>query len=81
MIDIKLYNAINENNKKEHLKYIKKQKRKATIDTIYVITGILAIVSLFIVLGIQVHQDTLKYVNKCLKTGQTREYCLYDANR
>lgn len=81
MIDQKLYEAINKNNKIEHKKYVKELKKKGRRDTIFIITGVLSIITLVLILGIQVHQDTLKYVDKCLKSGQTKEYCLYQANR
>lgn len=79
MIDTKLYNAINENNKKEHAKYVKNEKRKGTISTISIVIGILAIVSLFMVLGSVIHQDTQKAVKKCVKMGYSIDSCVRDA--
>ena len=79
MIDKKLYEAINENNKKEHAKYVKNQKRKNIIGTISIIIGILACVSLVLVLGGVIHQETQKAVKKCVKMGYTIDKCVRDA--
>ena len=79
MIDVKLYEAINENNKKEHLKYVKNEKRKDKISTISIVIGILAIVSLFMVLGSVVNHQTEKAVKKCVKMGYTIDSCVRDA--
>lgn len=79
MIDKKLYEAINENNKKEHTKYVKSEKRKEIISTISIIIGILAISSLVLVLGSVIHQETQKAVKKCVKMGYTIDKCVKDA--
>lgn len=79
MIDKKLYNAINENNKKEHAKYIKNKKRKGIFDTIFIIIGILACVSLVLVLGNAISHQSKNAVKKCVKMGYTIDKCVRDA--
>lgn len=76
MIDKKLYYAINENNKKEHAKYIKSQKRKEKINLITCIMLVLAILTLVLVFGNVIHQETQKGLKKCLKSGHSQNYCL-----
>lgn len=79
MIDKKLYEAINENNKKEHLKYVKQQKRKGIFDTIFIIIGILACISLVLVLGNAISRQSKNAVKKCVKMGYTIDKCVRDA--
>ena len=76
MIDKKLYYAINENNKKEHAKYIKSQKRKEKINLITCIMLILAILTLVLIFGSVIHQETQKGLKKCLKNGNSYQICL-----
>ena len=79
MTDTVLMNAINENNKKEHAKYVKNMKRKNTIDTICVVIGILAILSLVLVFGSIIDHQSKKAVKKCVKMGYTIDSCVRDA--
>lgn len=76
MIDQKLYNAINENNKKEHAKWVKREKRKSKIDTILIIIGTIAVLSLILVLGNTIKQENTKALKNCLKNGYSQKYCL-----
>ena len=78
MVDAKLYEAINENNKKEYEKWVKNEKKKERISTISIIIGILAIVSLFIALGSIVNHQSEKAVKRCVKMGYTIDYCTRD---
>ena len=53
---------------------------KNKIETFKIITGVVIILVLIIILGITVHNDTKKQVEKCLKNGNSQNYCLYEVN-
>ena len=76
MIDKKLYDAINENNKKEYAKYVKLERRRNKIGTVLIIIGTLAVLSLVLMLGSVIHHETQNAVKNCLKLGHSQNYCL-----
>ena len=59
---------------------MKTQKRKNKIETFEIVAGMVIVLGLIITLGITVHNDTKKQVEKCLKNGNSQNYCLYKAN-
>lgn len=78
MEDKKVLEFINENHDKCYKEFVKTQKIKNKIETFKIITGVVIILVLIIILGITVHNDTKKQVEKCLKNGNTITYCLKD---
>lgn len=80
MKDKKVLEFINENHDKCYKEFVKTQKRKNKIETFKIITGVVIVLVLIITLGITVHNDTKKQVEKCLKNGNSQNYCLYEVN-
>ena len=79
MEDKKVMQFIQENYKKEHAKWVKQQKKKARKENILILISILAILGLVLWLGSVIHQETMNQVNKCLKSGKSRQVCLWEA--
>lgn len=80
MEDKKVLEFINKNHEKSYDNFVKTQKRKNKIETFKIIAGVVIVLGLIITLGITVHNDTKKQVEKCLKNGNSQNYCLYKAN-
>ena len=80
MEDKKVLEFINKHHEESYRDFIKTQKRKNKIETFKIITGVVIILVLIITLGITVHNDTKKQVEKCLKNGNSQNYCLYETN-
>lgn len=79
MEDTKVLAFINANHEKSYGNHVKTQKRKNKRNTIHCIILILAILTLVLVLGSVIHQETQKAVKKCLKNGNSYQVCLRDA--
>ena len=79
MEDKKVLAFINANHEKSYQEHVKKQVRKNRINTIQCIMLFLAVISLVLVLGSAIHQDTQKAVKKCVKMGYSIESCTKDA--
>ena len=80
MEDKKVLEFINENHDKCYKEFVKTQKRKNKIENFKIDTDEDIDLVLIITLGIAVHNDTKKQVEKCLKNGNSQNYCLYEAN-
>lgn len=79
MEDKKVLAFINANHEKSYENHVKTQKRKERRNTIQCIILFLAVISLVLVLGSVIHQETQKVVKKCVKSGQNINVCLRDA--
>lgn len=79
MEDTKVLEFINANHEKSYENHVKTQKRKNKRNTIHCIILILAVLTLVLVLGSVIHQETQKDVKKCVKSGQNINVCLRDA--
>lgn len=80
MEDKKVLEFINKNHERSYIDFVKSQKKKNKKETLKIITGMIIVLGLIIALGITVHNDTKKQVEKCLKNGNSQNYCLYKAN-
>ena len=80
MEDKKVLEFINKNHEKSYDNFVKTQKRKNKIETFKIVAGVVIVLGLIITLGITIHNDTKKQVEKCLKNGNSQNYCLYKAN-
>lgn len=80
MEDKKVLEFINKNHEKCYNEFVKTQKRKNKIETFKIISGVVIVLGLIIILGLTVHNDTKKQVEKCLKNGNSQNYCLYKVN-
>ena len=79
MEDTKVLAFINANHEKSYENHVKTQKRKNKRNTIHCIILVLAILTLVLVLGSVIHQETQKAVKKCVKMGYSIESCTRDA--
>ena len=81
MEDKKVMKFINDNHEKAFNDYknqLKKAKRKEKVlSVLYVIALIVAIIFF---IGV-VQNDTKKAINKCMKSGNSYNYCLMEANK
>ena len=80
MEDKKVLEFINKNHEKCYNEFVKTQKKKNRKETLKIVAGVVIVLGLIITLGITVHNDTKKQVEKCLKNGNSQNYCLYKAN-
>jgi preprotein translocase subunit SecG len=80
MEDKKVLEFINKNHERSYIDFVKSQKKKNKKETLKITTGVVIVLVLIITLGITVHNDTKKQVEKCLKNGNSQSYCLYKAN-
>lgn len=78
MEDKKVLAFINANHEKSYENHVKTQKRKERRNTIHCIILILAVLTLVLVLGSVIHQETQKAVKKCVKMGYNINSCLKD---
>ena len=78
MEDKKVLEFINKHHEESYKEFVKKERKKDIISTISIIIGILAVLSLVLVFGSVIHQETEKSVKKCLKSGHNYTYCLKD---
>ena len=72
----KILAFINKNYEKKHKKFLKNNKKKRKKEITCTLIWFLACISLIYVLGSIINHETLKSVDKCLKNGNTKEYCL-----
>ena len=80
MEDKKVLEFINKNHERSYVDFVKSQKKKNRKETFKItVLTILALI-LVIVLNINTYNDTKKQVEKCLKNGNSQNYCLYKAN-
>lgn len=80
MEDKKVLEFINKNHERGYIDFVKSQKKKNRKETLKIVAGVVIVLVLIITLGITVHNDTKKQVEKCLKNGNSQNYCLYKAN-
>ena len=78
MEDKKVLEFVNNNHEKSYNEYVKSVKKNERKSTICCITLILAILSLVLVFGSVIHQETQKSVKMCLKNGYSYNECLKD---
>jgi uncharacterized membrane protein YidH (DUF202 family) len=76
----KVLEFINKNHEKCYNEFVKIQKRKNKVEVFKIVAGVIIVLGLIIALGTTVHNDTKKQVEKCLKNGNSQNYCLYKAN-
>lgn len=78
MEDKKVLEFINKNHDMQYQQYIKASRRKRKFDIAYNIILILAVIISLLIFGNEINNQTKKEINKCLKNGNTRAYCLKD---
>lgn len=79
MEDKKVLEFINKNYEQSHKDFVKKEKKKRKKEIICTLIWFLACISLIYILGNIISQSTLKDVDKCLKNGNNKAYCLRNA--
>lgn len=76
MEDKKVLEFINKHHEESYRDFIKTQKRKERKENILILIGILACLSLVLILGSVIHKETQEQVSKCVKSGNEINYCL-----
>ena len=78
MEDTRVLEFINKHHEESYKNHIKMQNKKSKTNTIQCITLILAVLSLVLVFGNTIKQETQKNLKMCLKNGYTQNECLKD---